>query len=677
MPRIQYTVDIVPRFFYAIFCTEFNRRNRGRTKHTEPVILLMIKRFFSRCKVVLSLPLTVILFFVVSFPMYGQDEPLTGSVFFDEADTVAVKNGDSYAVPKMVDLGLSVMWAESNLGASSPYEIGDFFAWGETSSYQPEQYIKKNYLHSADGNGEAVDFSEIGHPASELMSSKIFHRLNSEYDAGKVNLGGGWRMPTAAEWEELRTRCTFMMQKDGNNRYIRATGPNGNSVFFIITPGYVSGKNDIKSKREGKRGTGTYWSSDSKDGKGVTFILTDFGRYALGSSNPWVGYQVRPVYDVKLAASKGISLPTTDESNSNFTSLASIATQGTRNEKDSGKLTVDWVDLPRETTTRTMKLKIGINSSSTIKATALFVNGQLTRGIKAVSNDGYDMVLTPTVNLAEGINTLRLEIMNGSGKTVEEMPVIYYSDIKDMQANSLPQKPLTKPQEKRVALVVGNSNYPGAELANPGNDAHDLADKLRSLGFDVMLVIDADKRHLEDNISEFADKASGSDVAMFFFAGHGLQYNGSNYLVPVDAVLRSARDVVYETTDVNRVLANMEDSGCKVNILALDACRNNPFERKWRHRGTEQHTRGLSTINAPVGSFISYATAPGNVANDGEGRNSPYTSALLKVLDEPGLTIENVFKQVTAEVYRSTKTAQTPWYSSSLFQGDFYFNLPK
>jgi len=171
-------------------------------------------------------------------------------------------------------------------------------------------------------------------------------------------------------------------------------------------------------------------------------------------------------------------------------------------------------------------------------------------------------------------------------------------------------------------------------------------------------------------VNEFGEQAKQYDVALFYYAGHGIQSRGENYLIPVDANLASEGDMKYECENAGRILDKMEESHCRAKIVILDACRNNPFERSW-HRGSTGG--GLSVINAPEGTFIAYATNPGNVAQDGLSRNSPYTEALLKMLDEPNLPLENFFKRVLREVKRKTQGAQSPWSSSS-FDGDFFFN---
>ena len=237
---------------------------------------------------------------------------------------------------------------------------------------------------------------------------------------------------------------------------------------------------------------------------------------------------------------------------------------------------------------------------------------------------------------------------------------------KNIECNSIPSS------QRGIAFVLGNSNYndPQNSLQNPLNDATDIAEKLKSLGFDVLLSTDADRRSFDDTLYEFGEKAKNYDAALFYYAGHGVQSKGVNYFIPVDAELRAENEIQYECINVNRILDKLESSHCKTKIMILDACRNNPFERSW-HRGISE--RGLSVMNAPEGIFIAYATSPGSVALDGNSRNSPYTEALIKMLDVPNLSLENFFKNVLREVKRKTNGKQTPWIASS-FDGSFYFN---
>jgi len=220
---------------------------------------------------------------------------------------------------------------------------------------------------------------------------------------------------------------------------------------------------------------------------------------------------------------------------------------------------------------------------------------------------------------------------------------------------------------RRVALVIGNAGYKDSPLNNPVNDARDIAGLLGQMGFEVILAENADRRAMLEAVDRFADKVPGAAAALFYFSGHGLQVRGRNYLLPINYHIATEIDVEVEGLDAYRVLGKMEGPGDRVNIVILDACRNNPFARKFR---TPMH--GLARLDAPRGTILAYATDPDNTALDGRGRNSPYTEALKKYLTEPGLSVEQVFKKVRQEVIAKTDGKQTPWESTSLI-GDFYF----
>ena len=240
---------------------------------------------------------------------------------------------------------------------------------------------------------------------------------------------------------------------------------------------------------------------------------------------------------------------------------------------------------------------------------------------------------------------------------------------------NVPGPPPTSPgnTETRLALVVGNSNYrnvPG--LDNPANDARLMADTLRSLGFKLVgdgPQIDLDKAELDRAVQSFGHGLQGGDVGLFYYAGHGLQVRGANYLVPVGANPAREADVDFQMLDINLVLRQMESAGTKLNIVILDACRNNPFGG----RGLRATDSGLAQMRAPEGTLISYATQPGNVAADGTGDHSPYTKALAKTIRKPGLGIFDTFNAVGLEVLRETSGSQQPWVSNSPIAGSFYF----
>jgi uncharacterized caspase-like protein/cytochrome c-type biogenesis protein CcmH/NrfG len=225
---------------------------------------------------------------------------------------------------------------------------------------------------------------------------------------------------------------------------------------------------------------------------------------------------------------------------------------------------------------------------------------------------------------------------------------------------------------KRIALVIGNGAYTSAPpLKNPPNDARDMAATLRALGFDVTSGINANQRDMKRLIREFGQKLKTGGSGLFYYAGHGVQSKGRNYLIPVEADIQSEVEAEDAAVDVGLVLGYMDDAQNGLNIVILDACRNNPFARSFRSAST-----GLAQVDAPTGTLIAYATAPGRVASDGTGQNGLYTSELLKQMRVPGLSATEMFMRVRAEVMKQTANKQVPWEASSLV-GSFYFSASK
>ncbi len=230
--------------------------------------------------------------------------------------------------------------------------------------------------------------------------------------------------------------------------------------------------------------------------------------------------------------------------------------------------------------------------------------------------------------------------------------------------------------EKRIALVVGNAAYQNiTRLDNPRNDAKLMAETLSSLGFVLIggrAQLDLDKSALDTAVQNFGRQIQGADVALFYYAGHGVQVSGANYLVPVSANPTREADVDFQMVDVNLVLRQMQGSGTRLNMVILDACRNNPFGA----RGLRTADGGLAQMRAPEGTLISYATQPGSVAQDGNDGHSPYTKALASTIRLAGLDIFQTFNQVGLAVKRQTGGSQQPWVSSSPIDGTFYFVPP-
>ena len=222
----------------------------------------------------------------------------------------------------------------------------------------------------------------------------------------------------------------------------------------------------------------------------------------------------------------------------------------------------------------------------------------------------------------------------------------------------------------KAALVIGNGAYQAMpSLRNPANDANLIASKLTGLGFDVVRIIDGDRQAFWDGLKQFGRKAEGADVALVFYAGHGVQVNGRNWLLPVDAEIEASTDLPSQALKANDLLEIMEASGAKLKLVFLDACRNNPLPRSLS-RGA---SNGLARLEAnAAGMMIAFATSPGDVALDGSGNNSPFTEALAQLIGTPDLEVRHLMGKVRESVYRSTGERQLPWLNEALI-GEFYF----
>lgn len=228
----------------------------------------------------------------------------------------------------------------------------------------------------------------------------------------------------------------------------------------------------------------------------------------------------------------------------------------------------------------------------------------------------------------------------------------------------------TNPGEYRVALVIGNSSYPQAPLVSPAKDARDMTEKLQKVGFHVINLENASAAQMFVALREFGDTLRRvGGIGLFYYAGHGVQLDGENYLIPVNTDVQRVHEIKYQSLNLNQVLDELGDAGNRLNIVILDACRNNPFTRD--SRSLQNGLAPINYSNTPSGTYISFATGPGQVAIDGDD-NGLFTKHLLANMTTPGLPIEQVFKRVRAGVMAETDGAQIPWENSSL-TGDFFF----
>ena len=226
---------------------------------------------------------------------------------------------------------------------------------------------------------------------------------------------------------------------------------------------------------------------------------------------------------------------------------------------------------------------------------------------------------------------------------------------------------------KRIALVVGNGNYKVRPLKNSTNDADDISQSLKANGFDVIDLRDATLPQMRSAVRQFGDRLVNNDVGLVYYSGHGVEVKGRNYFIPVNADIQREDEIADQGLDVSLILEKMSTAGKGVNILIVDACRDDPFGRSFR-----SSSRGLAQMDAPRGTIIAYATSPGKVASDGDPRerNSPYTKHLVKAMQSTNKPIEQVFKEVRRAVQDETKNQQTPWENTSL-SGDFFFRVQR
>ncbi|OQX97086.1 MAG: hypothetical protein B6I20_13425 [Bacteroidetes bacterium 4572_117] len=323
-------------------------------------------------------------------------------------------------------------------------------------------------------------------------------------------------------------------------------------------------------------------------------------------------------------------------------------------------LAVNWYYPVMPTTTvneASYTIKACILSSKPVSKVSLYVNNQIvtdSRAFKLIKTNTCDYYLAQKINLQKGKNTIKIVAINSKTIVTSEIRTINYTEVA---------------YEQRLALIIGNSEYKTAPLRNPENDAKSMANALRDLNFEVIEIINGNKEAMRKGIRDFYTQLKENrGVGLFYYAGHGIQVKGENFLVPINHDINEEYEVPDRTIRVNSVLTAMEGAGTRMNIVILDACRDNPYARSMR-----SGSRGLAQIYAEgSGSIIAYATAPGSTASDGAGKNGLYTQELLKAIKTPGLEIGMVFRRVLTNVKKQSSGKQLPWTNSSI-EGEFYF----
>jgi len=279
------------------------------------------------------------------------------------------------------------------------------------------------------------------------------------------------------------------------------------------------------------------------------------------------------------------------------------------------------------------------------------------------------------VLFAEAQLKIEVELANQRRQTEESQRRLAEQRQRDLEnqlrlaQQQVPAAVIPPQSMKRIALVVGNAAYKTHPLKNPRNDADDMSQTLKGANFTVIDLRDATLSQMRSAVRQFGDKLLENDIGLVYYSGHGVEVKGRNYFIPVNADIEREDEIADQGLDVSLILEKMTTAGKGVNILVVDACRDDPFGRSFRSA-----SKGLVTMDAPRGTIIAYSTSPGRVASDGEGRNSPYTRALVKAMQTPNRPIEQVFKEVRRAVQEETKNQQTPWENTSL-SGDFYFRV--
>lgn len=331
--------------------------------------------------------------------------------------------------------------------------------------------------------------------------------------------------------------------------------------------------------------------------------------------------------------------------------------KGTENQS----IIINWIDYKPTITKQMYDFEIAIKSDAKISAVKVYVNGEYLESYRALSvipDDGYAFRKKYTVHLKEGKNTIRVEATNDIETVAEEKMVTYTKTV------------MKESGEKRIALVIGNNHYgKGNDLNNSINDARSVAAKLQTLGFSVNTAYDQNKQQMETSLSNFRAKAIGYDVALIYYAGHGMAIDNKNYLIPVGTNMNDEKVAKYNSIEVQMVLDILNESGCPLKMIFLDACRDNPFAQK---RG---HANGFGSMDAAEGTIIFFSTAIGKKASDGSvsDGHSPFATAFLRVLDIPNLSEDDFLKEVTTQVKTATGGSQFP-FRTSAFTGSFIFN---
>ncbi len=344
-----------------------------------------------------------------------------------------------------------------------------------------------------------------------------------------------------------------------------------------------------------------------------------------------------------------------------ITEQAAIEAEPKKSKKKASKIAKEPVQEQEETSTTVSTSTETTEECLVDKSTGQERCQTVVKTVSTNSTQGVDIPSEPNLQKVESVNPMIATAPIGIRSTGEQA----ISAQKFLESNQSNQNVSS---DSRVALVIGNSNYAKvAALSNPAHDADDMATELRKIGFDVVKYNDVKIRQIGSILSEFRNKLKPGSAALVFYAGHGLQVKGENYFPVVDADIQTEEDIPNQSISLKQITNILEDSKTRLNLVFLDACRNNPYARA----GFRSMEGGLAKISAPSGTLISYATRPGSIAADGDGRNGLYTSKLLKHLKSER-EIELTLKDVLSEVKSSSNGKQEPWVEGAI-EGNFCF----
>ena len=304
-------------------------------------------------------------------------------------------------------------------------------------------------------------------------------------------------------------------------------------------------------------------------------------------------------------------------------------------------------------------------SESTIATKSLFPDMNQAMQVKFIAAHGESITSVCQKDAIRWINIPSVfpELYEEEYELVVGKPIV----AETIKLDKEPREAITK-RDNRLAVVIGNSSYENRPLKNPINDAKDISAVLKKSGFKVIEVYDADLPKMKDAIDEFTNNLSQYDVGLVYYSGHGIEFSGRNYFIPINADIKAEEEIPRQGYDATEIVEKLSRNNIKTSIFILDACRNSPVFSTYKTQNS-----GLAIMQGSTGSVVAFSAAPGQVALDGNGRNSPYTSELLRQIQIPNKKIEDVLKDTAKVVYDKTAGRQIPWYNSGLV-GDFYFN---